>query len=289
MTVFLVVVLLSFSGNEQVLPLPLETPVFDYTTSVTEDLSTRLELVRCESNSITDYESWFNSLSGNWPGATFHNGGINNEIRGDVPPDGISSVLTVPGGDSFHLSQIINSGDFTIALYGDPPNMYNVVLNPRILVLLNTGTFKTENVYDFLTYGCDPSRSREDGDFTFQSLKWAEVEDGILYVSNAHRTYSSASGGSNGYITAIDLESLEVLWRSNPLVSNSENFLLLENVIVTGYGFSNEDDFVYLLDRNSGEVIESVPVPTAPEYFYIDGNTVYVRCYDSDCVFMLND
>jgi len=78
----------------------------------------------------------------------------------------------------------------------------------------------------------------------------------MLYVSTAHRTYSEMSGESNCYITAIDLSTLEVAWRSRSLVSNSQNFLLMDNVIVTGYGFTDEDDYVYLLDRHTGEILQ---------------------------------
>lgn len=288
-----VLVMLSIAGIEQVLPLPLETPPFENTSGECYCADSMLELISCTANGVTDYESWFDSveaIGGDWPSRTFHNGGINDAIRGDIPPVGIGSALAVPGGDTFHLYQTINSNDYIIAFYGDPPNRFNVVLYPRILVLLNRNTFKVADVLDFLTYAYDPAQTaNEEREFTFQALKWAEADDGVLYVSNAHRTYSEISGGSNGYITALDMNTLEVLWRSDPLVSNSENFLLLDDVIVTGYGFTDEDDFVYLLDRATGEVIESVAVPSAPEYFHIYWNTLYVRCYDTDCVFEIND
>ncbi len=50
--------------------------------------------------------------------------------------------------------------------------------------------------------------------------------DGVLYVSNVHSTYAESSGGLNGFITANDPVSLEVLWRSEPLLINSENFVV---------------------------------------------------------------
>ena len=70
--------------------------------------------------------------------------------------------------------------------------------------------------------------------------------------------------------------------------SNSQNFLIKDEVIITGYGFTDEDDFVYMLDRHTGEVLQSVSVLSKPEYFFLDGERLYVRCYDSDCVFSIN-
>lgn len=272
---------------EPVLPLPLETPAFGYYFSPGRD-EPRLELVSCSSNGVIDYENWFDSLGEDWPSATFHNGGVNDAIRGDSPPGGIPTVLRVPGGDAFHLYQIVNSEDRALAFYGDPPNRFGVVLHPRILAVLSRGTFKTETVLDFLAYAYDPAlTTAEEREFTFQALKWAEVKNGILYVSNAHRTYAASSGGSNGFLTAIELSTLEVIWRSSPLVANSENFVLLDDVIITGYGFTAEDDFVYLLDRNTGEILQEVPVPSAPEYFSVSGDSLMVRCYDTDCLFLL--
>lgn len=285
--------LLALSGaTKQVLPIPLEIPPFEYALNSNCEGSESfpsLELVNCIENGVVDYDEWFNALPGRWPAATFHNGGINDAIRGDIPPDQIPSVLHTPGKGSFHLDQIINSSDFVIAFYGSPPNRFDVILYPRILVLMEKSTFESIAILDFLAYFQDPSQPpASDPVYTDQALKWADVKDGILYVSTAHRTYSEMSGGSNGYITAIDLSTLEIVWRSRSLVSNSQNFLLMDNVIVTGYGFTYEDDFVYMLNRNTGEVLQSVSVPTAPDYFFSDGNTVYVRCYSSDCVFSIN-
>ncbi len=272
-----------------VLPVPLETPPFDATPPGDPGSGAPLVLTVCLPNGGTDHLNWFNSLPGSWPGATFHNGGVNDAIRGDVPPHGIPRVITTPGGGIFHLYQTVNSKSHRMAMYGLPPNRFGVVLEPRLLALHDNETLERTALFDFLAYGCPPEQ--EDGeqmDYTFQALKWAESDGGILYVSNAHRTYSASSEGSTGYLTAIDLTTLEILWRTHPLVSNGENFLLLEDMIVTGYGFTDEDDFVYLLDRATGEVLQRVPVPTAPEYFHILGSTLNVRCAGHDCVFRLD-
>ncbi len=275
---------------DQVLPIPLQAPPFECTANGVSEIDVPdLQLLESDQNIIANYETWFDALPGQWPGTTFHNGGVNDAIRGNLPPELIPSVLYAPGNTVFHLYQKVNSTDFIIAFYGSPPNNFGVILDPDILVLLDKDTYKIVSVLDFLMYAYDHEETSPDETlFTHQALKWAEVEDGVLYVSNAHRTYAESSNGSNGYITAIDIQTNEIVWRSQPLVSNSENFLLLENIIISGYGFTDEDDFIYILDRATGEVIASTPVASSPDYFFHQSGMVYVNCYNAELVFSLN-
>lgn len=143
-------------------------------------------------------------------------------------------------------------------------------------------------VLDFLAYTRGPDDLPADEEFTFQQVRWAEVSDGILYVSTAHRTYAESSGGLNAFVTAIDLETLGILWRSEPLVANSENFLIIGDTIVSGYGFTAEEDRICLLNRLTGETLERIPVPSAPQYFYRDGDSLFVRCYSTDLVYAID-
>jgi len=291
----LLMVLAGVSGGKQAagtaewdhLPLPLETPPFQRTLNREALEFISLQLLDSSPNRVTDYENWFDQIMG-YPGVTYHNGGVNDAIRGYGEPYMIDRALSVPGGDRFHLHMVIYDDEKTLAFYGDPPNRFDVILDPRILVVMDFYTYEKEMVLDFLTYAHAPADRQGETEFTFQELQWADVEQGILYVSNGHRTYSASSGGQNSYITAIDMETLEVLWRTRPLVSNSENFLIEGDTIITGYGFTDEDDYVYLINRLTGEVMESYDVPSAPEYFYREDDRLYVRCYDTDCVFAIS-
>lgn len=277
----LVSAVVSFS---EVLPAPLETPPFDYILNESVWVFPDLVLVSSESNNVVDYEEWFRIL-GNWPAVTFHNGGVNDAIRGVRPPRGIDPVLATPGEGRFYLYQVIFGREATIAVYGSPPNRYGVVLDPRIMVICDPLTLEKDYVFDFLTYAHSPGDLDLDPAVLFQQIRWADVRDGVLYVSNAHRTYAESSGGQNAYITAIALDPLELLWRSQPLVANAEDFLVIGDAIVTGYGFTGEDDFIYELDRTTGEVVHRMEVPSAPEYLYAKDDTLYVRCYDTDLVY----
>ena len=97
-------------------------------------------------------------------------------------------------------------------------------------------------------------------------------------------TYARSSRGMNAYITAIDTRTNRVLWRSQPLVSNSNNFEVIGNLIVSGYGFTAEPDYLYLLDKKTGDVRQRLAVKSKADYIIHKNNKIYVRAYDTDLV-----
>ena len=91
--------------------------------------------------------------------------------------------------------------------------------------------------------------------------------------------------GQNAYLSAIDLKSGLLLWRSPPLVCNSHNFIIQDDHIWCGYGFTAEPDFITLLDRQSGDLVSKTRLKTGPDYLLLRDNRLYVRTYDTDYVF----
>jgi hypothetical protein len=136
--------------------------------------------------------------------------------------------------------------------------------------------------FDFAAYGHVPG----DGGHSRQAIAWAQVQDGVLFMSTRHMGYASDSGGLNAFITAIEIGSGQLLWRSEPLVSNSHNFLVHDGWIVTGYGFTAEPDFLFVLDMKTGEVVEKVKVKSGPEVILEKGGRIFVRTYDRDYEFL---
>jgi hypothetical protein len=88
-------------------------------------------------------------------------------------------------------------------------------------------------------------------------------------------------GGTKGFVSAIDLKSGELLWRSQPLVHGGGAFAFFKGFIVTGYGFTDEPDNVFLLRKDTGEVVHKVPVKSAPGSITIAGNIATVETYDA--------
>ncbi len=75
-----------------------------------------------------------------------------------------------------------------------------------------------------------------------------------------------------------------MLWRSRALVANARTFVLAGNLIVAGYGFTQERDFLYLLDRKTGRVLDRLGVPSAPERIALRDGRLHVRTYDRQVI-----
>jgi len=154
------------------------------------------------------------------------------------------------------------------------PSRLFVVYGGRYLVKLTSQDY----AFDFVNFSRPPNGAwRED-------LTWAREADGVLYVEHTHLTYASATRGRNAYISAIDLATRKTLWRSPALVANARTFVVSGDLIVSGYGFTAESDYLYLLDRRTGKVLDRLTVPSAPEVIKLRGDRLFVRTYDRDVV-----
>ena len=117
-----------------------------------------------------------------------------------------------------------------------------------------------------LRYAFDFSRFwRSPGGGMPQQVTWAQQVGDVLYVETTHLGYASTSKGRNAYLTAIEIPTGRILWRTPGLVANAQTFVVMGNLIVTGYGFTAEPDFLYLVDRRTGTIRDRLAVPSGPE------------------------
>jgi hypothetical protein len=113
----------------------------------------------------------------------------------------------------------------------------------------------------------------------------AKIVDDILYVNLIYGGYSSEMP-SSGYMAAIDLNTHTLLWRSQPLVCNSKNFLIRDGAVICGYGFTQEPDYIYILDAGNGTTKDRIEINSAPDYFCMnDSGELRVATYDTDYTF----
>lgn len=136
--------------------------------------------------------------------------------------------------------------------------------------------------YDFHNYIW--AEGYENNSFVDRRISYAMIKDNVLYVNLYHNTYAD-SCPSNAYVVAIDMSTGSVIWKTRPLVSNSHNFLILGDNIITGYGFSAEDHYLTIINRFTGEVMDTETIRKSPEYFYYKDNVLYVRTYSYDYEF----
>ena len=92
----------------------------------------------------------------------------------------------------------------------------------------------------------------------------------------------------NGYLTGIDIAGGRVVWRSPSLVANADNFLVVRGLIVSGYGFTAERDWLYLVDPANGRVRDRVALPSMAERLSVRGDEIVVRAYDARVVVRLS-
>lgn len=122
-----------------------------------------------------------------------------------------------------------------------------------------------------------------------QEVVWARQLGKLLVVQTSHLGYASDSGDRNGYLTGIDIRSGRVAWRSPSLVANADNFLVARGLIVSGYGFTAEQDWLYLVDPADGRVRDRLAFPSMAERLSLRDGQIVVRAYDARVVARLRD
>ena len=67
-------------------------------------------------------------------------------------------------------------------------------------------------------------------------------------------------------------------------MANARTLVVTGDLIVSGYGFTADSDFLYLVDRRTGRVLDRLAVPSAPEIVKLRGGLLHVRTYDPQLV-----
>ena len=86
------------------------------------------------------------------------------------------------------------------------------------------------------------------------------------------------------FMFAYDLENDKLLWRSADQTYNSMNFVVKGDVILCGYGFTAEPDYLYQINRNTGEVIDRLSLKKAPDLIVEQDGKLYVHTYSYNYV-----
>ncbi|AKU96498.1 hypothetical protein AKJ09_03162 [Labilithrix luteola] len=200
-----------------------------------------------------------------------------------------------PAYGSLRLTHAIDAAPYLVAIYGD-----------RVVAVLDAAK-KVTALFDLVNFRLPPadkagkavvgsaslttSEGTKRADITVDThsvvldLLYAFAADGVLYVEHAMNGYTKEAKGQTGYITALDLATGDMLWRSAPLVARSYNFAVVEGGIVCGFGFTAEPRFMHVLDRATGATVQTVQTSTTPDEIIPKGNAIYVRGYDSDFIF----
>jgi len=150
-----------------------------------------------------------------------------------------------------------------------------------ILQIMDNASGRMIAELDFSEYKYGETYIEEHYAYIKQRIIFAKIADDVLYVATGHNTYAESSP-QTAYITAISMSDYQILWKSQPLVCNSYNFEVISGAIVCGYGFTAEDDYLYILDAKTGKIWDAIAIPTKADYIMKKDDILYVRTYDKD-------
>ena len=100
--------------------------------------------------------------------------------------------------------------------------------------------------------------------------------DDIFYGISVTNGYAQPD---SCFMFAYDLENNKLLWRSGDQTCNIMNFIVKKDVIICGYGFTSEKDYLYQLNLHTGEVIASLELKKQPDLLVPQDNMLYVHTY----------
>ena len=109
----------------------------------------------------------------------------------------------------------------------------------------------------------------------------AYLKDGIFYGASVANGYAQPN---TCFMFAYDLENEKLLWRSADQSYNSMNFVVEGDVLICGYGFTAEPDYLYQINRNPGEIIDRLLLKKMPDLIVEQDGKLYVHTYSYNYV-----
>lgn len=242
---------------------------------------THLKFISKSVNNITDDDVWLGKYAKgmtNYETYTFTPGG--NRASEDI-----KEVVPVVCNGLYRRS-IDMFDKYNVIYYGKKYNDADFGVDPTLILITDPSIHDIRYAFDFSKFSVTSFCIPEDVAYTNISVSETQIEDDVLYACISHPTYSISSTGYNAYIVAVDLCTQTIKWITKPLTCNS-SFVIYDDVIFTGYGFTNEQDYVYVIDKESGDRISRILLDKAPSYFSILDNKLYVRTYSLDYTFQI--
>jgi hypothetical protein len=101
----------------------------------------------------------------------------------------------------------------------------------------------------------------------------------LLVFNSACASYSREVDNRCSELVAVRPESGEEVWRTPSLVSN-DIFIAAGEWLFCGYGFTDEPDFLYIVDKRSGRVAAMYTLDSAADYMEIREDELWVTTYN---------
>ena len=207
-------------------------------------------------------------------------------------------TMTIVSEKANNVSEIpdwLTANDLTLPMLGGAGNSFatadeNAPTVTANMLLCGSAFYDENYIYDWTDTGLsiyDRNTGMLLHAVSYQMDRWyfmgncASLQDGILYMGYLYNGYAMPG---TCYLLAYDLENEKVLWRSEDQTYNTMNFIVKDDVIICGYGFTDEKDFLYQIDKNTGKVVGQQELKKKPELLVEKDGQIYVHSYSYDYV-----
>ena len=97
-----------------------------------------------------------------------------------------------------------------------------------------------------------------------QDVRW-DADNHNLLFNMACPSYADMINGKGSKLYSYNVESRRIVWETDYLVSN-DIFILDRDFVFCSYGFTSEKKFLYMLDKQTGQVYSKLPLVYKAEY-----------------------
>ena len=171
-------------------------------------------------------------------------------LREDKKCDDLPQVPETQGLELF-ISEPIDIGWLAFYRLPTSANEYNFVV-----VLYNHDKQPTATINL-----CDVSNNRY---CEVQDVRW-DADNHNLLFNMACPSYASGVNGKGSKLYSYNVESRRIVWETDYLVSN-DIFILDRNFVFCSYGFTDEKKFLFMLDKQTGQMYSKIPMVYKVEY-----------------------
>ena len=97
-----------------------------------------------------------------------------------------------------------------------------------------------------------------------QDVRW-DADNHNLLFNMACPSYADMINGKGSKLYSYNVENRRIVWETDYLVSN-DVFTLDHDFVFCSYGFTSEKKFLYMLDKQTGQVYSKLPLVYKAEY-----------------------
>lgn len=178
-----------------------------------------------------------------------------NKWSGILPPF-FPEEYALGGEDLIPLTDVTSIGALMYGHYG--PDHYNT----RSVTAVNANRHE---VAIFTAYG-----------FPNIARCFFDEESGIFYYTVVEGNYGTKEAAR---LHAFSTKTEKELWRTSIGTAHGD-FLVFEDHIITHFGFTGEDDFLFVIDKGDGSTLKKEPLKTAADALILEKDgTITVPAY----------